>query len=1119
MDSTGLETQQRNGHERGTASGGSDTKSSSYLCVCGKSFSTLKGRNIHRGKMKCVWMADTPVTLVVVTSGRELGPIQNHSAQDTSRLLSTPHDLTPPSQRNEKLTWPKTCDKRWEEFDDKVSIILKSKMSKCPTFQEKMKMHCEVVYEEGVKMFGVIEARSVDSVPVCLSRREVRIKKIVEEKRDLRKKIRLAQCSLTREGYSVLLDELNSHHKKLRKAEKRRSKQRKIRAERSSFKRDPFKAIKKIIEPAPVGKLQCNLDDLNEHLKNTYGDTLRHIELGNLDGLHQSAVEPEIPCFTANITRKEHDDVVRKASSGSSPGNNAIPYKMYKKCPQISAALWSLNRSAYSTGAFPDCCRYSEGVYIPKKDGNFTPETGRPISLMNVQGKIYLAVIAKRITSYAVNNGYVDTTIQKGGIPKVRGCIEHFGSLWEVVKDAKLKRKNLTSVWLDLANAYGNVPHLLILRALKFYHVPDKIVKVILDYFRGVFGRFTGEGIVSDWQQFEIGIFTGCVISGILFVLAINLLKEFFVCRVPRAIEYVKDDVPIPPLKMFMDDCNITCSLPADMQCILDIIQEFMLWSRFKLKSSKSRVLCYNLGVVNESEMLMIGGCPIPNVAEHPIKFLGRWIRAEAKDKEVIEQTFCDLSKYLTLLDKSKLSGIQKCWGYQFMILPKMKWPLAIYDFPITKVVKMEQLVNKFLRKWLGVGHTLSKLCMLSKNSPVAIPLDGLVDVWKVEKVRLQQSLDYARDEVVRRIKPEVRSGRIWSARDELKNAEADVRFEAVRGAVYTGKFQGLGYGDYVQPWEKLSKDDKNKAVMARVKKNICCENEVMLGSLEMQSRWGVWQDHVLSMDLSWQKMFQYGENLIGFCLAAVYGNIVTPGRAMLWSEGENGMCKLCENEKGTIQHILSGCKVALGQGRYTWRHDKVLRKVGENVKYHIDKRVNGRKVTREDKICPIEFVRSGDDSAKGSVKKQYRLDLGFLKGARDWVLTVDLDKQLKFPMEIAKTAVRPDLVIHSTTLKRVVWLELTCPCEERIQDAHEYKLDKYTRLAAECEGNGWRCQNLAIEVGARGLVSQGFRSAMSKIGIRGRAFNRVKNDAAKESLFASSWLYKLSSRKIWEKR
>ena len=94
------------------------------------------------------------------------------------------------------------------------------------------------------------------------------------------------------------------------------------------------------------------------------------------------------------------------------------------------------------------------------------------------------------------------------------------------------------------------------------------------------------------------------------------------------------------------------------------------------------------------------------------------------------------------------------------------------------------------------------------------------------------------------------------------------------------------------------------------------------------------------------------------------------------------------------------------------------------------------------------------------------------------------------------------------------MWLELTCPCEERISDAHELKLNKYTSLAADCEGNGWKCHNLAIEVGARGLVSQGFHSAMSKIGIRGRAFSRIKNDASKESVFCSSWIYKLSSLK-----
>ena len=35
----------------------------------------------------------------------------------------------------------------------------------------------------------------------------------------------------------------------------------------------------------------------------------------------------------------------------------------------------------------------------------------------------------------------------------------------------------------------------------------------------------------------------------------------------------------------------------------------------------------------------------------------------------------------------------------------------------------------------------------------------------------------------------------------------------------------------------------------------------------------------------------------------------------------------LC-NEEGTLNHILSGCKVALSQGRYKWRHDEVLKNI-----------------------------------------------------------------------------------------------------------------------------------------------------------------------------------------------
>ena len=81
----------------------------------------------------------------------------------------------------------------------------------------------------------------------------------------------------------------------------------------------------------------------------------------------------------------------------------------------------------------------------------------------------------------------------------------------------------------------------------------------------------------------------GCVISVILFVLCMNLSDVYLRNRVPRAIEFMKDDIAIPPLKLFMDDSCLTSARMEDMQTLLNVFKEFVDWARFKLKSSKSR--------------------------------------------------------------------------------------------------------------------------------------------------------------------------------------------------------------------------------------------------------------------------------------------------------------------------------------------------------------------------------------------------------------------------------------------------------------------------------------------------------------------------------------------------
>ena len=93
------------------------------------------------------------------------------------------------------------------------------------------------------------------------------------------------------------------------------------------------------------------------------------------------------------------------------------------------------------------------------------------------------------------------------------------------------------------------------------------------------------------------------------------------------------------------------------------------------------------------------------------------------------------------------------------------------------------------------------------------------------------------------------------------------------------------------------------------------------------------------------------------------------------------------EKERSTIQHILSGCIIPLNQGRYTWRHNKVLIMIAEHITYHVDNRVSKRgKPTN--RVAPIEFVRAGQ-KYHGKVKKIYRFDAGILRGADGQLRTV----------------------------------------------------------------------------------------------------------------------------------
>ena len=130
------------------------------------------------------------------------------------------------------------------------------------------------------------------------------------------------------------------------------------------------------------------------------------------------------------------------------------------------------------------------GNIYPKEEGAEEIRKFRSISLMNVEGKLFFAMKAARLTDYMLVNSYIDTSLQKGGVPGVSGCLEHTAVLSQLIKEAKADKKNLVITWLDIANAYGSLPHWLITTSLRRAHVPEETHKLREEYYSDVNIRF-----------------------------------------------------------------------------------------------------------------------------------------------------------------------------------------------------------------------------------------------------------------------------------------------------------------------------------------------------------------------------------------------------------------------------------------------------------------------------------------------------------------------------------------------------------------------------------------------------------------------------------------------------
>lgn len=80
---------------------------------------------------------------------------------------------------------------------------------------------------------------------------------------------------------------------------------------------------------------------------------------------------------------------------------------------------------------------------MPKEVNLSSLSEFQTMSLLNLEGKVFLGILVRTPTLLLMNNEYVDTYLQKGAVPGVPGCIEHNSVIAKIIEDTKRNRVDL----------------------------------------------------------------------------------------------------------------------------------------------------------------------------------------------------------------------------------------------------------------------------------------------------------------------------------------------------------------------------------------------------------------------------------------------------------------------------------------------------------------------------------------------------------------------------------------------------------------------------------------------------------------------------------------------------
>lgn len=331
-------------------------------------------------------------------------------------------------------------------------------------------------------------------------------------------------------------------------------------AESKDVQKETWKVIKSLKQQeAPMRKaLQIRHDDqyvkdtnvLSEMFNDYYLSVPERVtEKIGFEEFDESQLYRNVQSIYLNqCSPQEMSKIISKLSSKKSAGYDEISNQIIKACKsQIIVPLLHICNLSMQTGIFPKALKRTIIQPHYKKKERDKLENYRPIALIPCISKVLEKVIFQRINDFFIRKGILAP--EQFGYSIGRGTADANIHLVHQILNAKMKKKKVIAIFLDLSKAFDCVNHKILLNILYKYGIRRQAYKLIQSYLsertQVVELTYVKNGkqqkARSQEKPVKFSVPQGSVLGPFLFIVYVNCLKNCIEEAGGKAIMYVDD--------------------------------------------------------------------------------------------------------------------------------------------------------------------------------------------------------------------------------------------------------------------------------------------------------------------------------------------------------------------------------------------------------------------------------------------------------------------------------------------------------------------------------------------------------------------------------------------------